>query len=535
MPKGNISLKDKTKMFFQLLYEDMKQNSDEYIRVYQCNNDYQKVDYFNNIDDLVDHTNNKYSKFNNTYFTLATTNNNGGKRGDLKYRYFLAFDFDKKDLGQDFTHKDVTNLFMQNRIYAHAIIDSGNGYHAYVLINKTDDLGKVEEVQQILAAKLNSDLNAIKSTQILRVPHTYNVKDQSDKKLVKTIHLANKNDKFKRYDINHLYNKYCNVDSIKVDDTKIKYTISNTNIPKCIVKMLEDGSNKGDRYKDLQNIVVALRIRNKTLNEIQQVCREWGLKSQYDDSLEYRVEHIYNNKLALELDCKECEHYSECYSRVMSDFEYSDDDIILTMSETIISKLKTSTRKGVRTMKANDLLVYSILKNNVGGLNIDEIIKELTYTKKKKIVNVALSEKTLRSALKNLVENGFVRIAKGSAKQGIKDVYIINEGKSKVELTYNISYSATYTCVKGLISTEELRLYNYMRYLHHKEQRENPTALRGNLFQINQVELAKVFGVTQGRISQMVENLVDEKILGVWYRQPSKNNGFAYNIYRLIY
>ena len=110
----------------------------------------------------------------------------------------------------------------------------------------------------------------------------------------------------------------------------------------------------------------------------------------------------------------------------MSDFEYSDGDVMLNVSETIAGKLKKNNRKGAKVMKANDLLVYAILKNNVGGLNIDEIMNELTYTKKKKVVNVALSEKTLRNALKSLAENGFIRIEKGNARAGIKDIYIVN-------------------------------------------------------------------------------------------------------------
>ena len=524
-----LTKKDKSKRFFELLYEGMEQNSNEYIRVYQSNSDFQKVDYYNNINDLIDYSNNLNADI---YFTLSTTNNQSGKRGDLLYRYFLAFDFDKKDLG-DINHKDITNLFIENKIYCHSIIESGNGYHTYVLINRTDDLDKVQEVEKALAIKLGADLNAIKSTQILRVPFTYNVKDINNKKLVKIIHLADKDSNFKRYDIDYLYKKYCNLDNTK--DTKTKYVLGNTNIPECMQKIILEGSKNGDRYKDLQNIVVALRIRNKSLNEILEVCREWASKSQYNDNLDYRVKHIYENKLSLELNCKECEHYSECYSKIMSDFEYSDGDVMLNVSETITGKLKKNNRKGAKVMKANDLLVYAILKNNVGGLNINEIMNELTYTKKKKVVNVALSEKTLRNALKSLAENGFIRIEKGNARAKIKDIYIVNDVKSKIDLMFNISYVAIYKCVKGLISTEELRLYSYMRYLHHKQQRENPKALRGNLFQINQSELAKDLGVTQQRISKMIENLVDEKVLGIWYRQSSNNNGFEYNIYRLIY
>lgn len=74
-----------------------------------------------------------------------------------------------------------------------------------------------------------------------------------------------------------------------------------------------------------------------------------------------------------------------------------------------------------------------------------------------------------------------------------------------------------------------------MRYLHNKQQRENNKSLKGNLFQINQVELAKELGVTQVRISQMIQQLLQEKLLSIWYRQPSKNNGFEYNVYRLNY
>ena len=50
-----------------------------------------------------------------------------------------------------------------------------------------------------------------------------------------------------------------------------------------------------------------------------------------------------------------------------------------------------------------------------------------------------------------------------------------------------------------------------MRYLNNKQQREQVKSLKGNLLRVNQDDLAKDLGVTQGRISQMIENLLDEK------------------------
>ena len=76
-----------------------------------------------------------------------------------------------------------------------------------------------------------------------------------------------------------------------------------------------------------------------------------------------------------------------------------------------------------------------------------------------------------------------------------------------------------------------------MRYIH-QEQKDKPGALKGNLFQINQEELSKIYygKLTkngQGHISEMINNLIECHILDIWERQTSKNNGFTYNIYRL--
>lgn len=534
MDKLDIQIQQKK--FFKVVYGDLvgdgnnlKENN--YIRIFQAKDDFSKIEFFNNIDDLVQYTTNKVYDIN-TYFTLSTTDGESGQEKDLLHRTVLAFDFDKKDLGQDFTYKDVLERFKSIGLWYHCLVDSGHGYHAYICIEPTTDLTKVAEVQKAMCEKLGADKNAIKSTQVLRVPYSYNVKDKP--KRVNIIKMYEK-DTIKRYSIDKLYNKYCNTRDKEADNRATQYTLNNTNIPKCIQDILNNGSPEGARYEDLQKIVVLLRQKNKPIGEIKAVCKEWANKSNYKDNIDYRIEHIYNNLNYVSMDCKECKHRQECFSIVVSDFQYSHDDKLITMNETHASKLKCSKRKGAKIMKSNDLLVYSILKCHDDGLTKDEIMQELTYTKKKQVKNVAMSDKTLREALKSLEDNGFIEIVKGNPRAGIPNIYKLKECTNKIELTYNVSYAAAYECIKGNISTEELRLYNYMRYRHHKEQRENPKALKGNLFQFNQVELAKELGLTQGRISQMINNLLEEKLLGIWYRQPSKNNGFEYYIYRLIY
>lgn len=521
----------KVKKFFKLIYRDIDITENEYIRVFQNNNlDYKKVSYYNNIDELVSYVTSKYTKFNNTYFTLATTDGEGGATENLKYRYCIAFDFDKKDYEEGFNYIDILNRFRDAKIHYHALVDSGNGYHVYVCIHKTSDLQKVEEVQKALCYKLGADKNAIKQTQILRVPYTFNIKNGH--KQVNIIYIEDRHSKlFKPYDINFLYDKNCNVKHEEVKKEQTSITINNTNIPECIKNILKNGSKEGDRYTDLQKIIVLLRQRNKSLEEIKKICEEWAKKSDFADNLAYRVDNIYNNLSYIKLECKECKYKKECYSVVLSDFEYSKNDKLIRFSDIELSKLNNKKKRG-KSMKSNDLLVYSILKLHNDGLTKEEITKELTYkSKRKKIVSVVLGDKTLRDALKNLQENGYIEV---STLAKNKKLYKIINSTSSADMQLIISFSATMECIKQSISTEEYMLYCYMRYLHHKEQQKG-TKLKGNLFQVNQTELAEHFGVSQGRISQMINNLLDEKLLSIWYRQTSQNNGYKYNIYRLNY
>lgn len=521
----------KQKKFFKTVFDtevgEMGNLKDgQYIRLFQAKEGFSKVEFFNNIDDVVNYVSGNKIYNINTYFNLSLTNEAGGTKEDMKTRLVLGFDFDREE-GQDLSHIDIINRFKAIGLWYHILIDSGYGYHAYICIEPTQDIEKVVKVTEQIGKYLGADEKAMLSTQILRVPYSFNTKYGKHKQ-VNIINMYDI-DTIKRYNIDKLYNRFCGNEKDKQEGTGDKitqFTIASTNIPYCIEKIIVEGSNEGTRYEDLQKIVVTLRNRNKSLNEIKAISKEWAYKSNYKDNLDYRVEHIFNNLKYVKLDCKGCKHYKECFDKVESDFNYPDDFSILEMTESNTRYLKASNRKGAKVMEGNDILVYGILKNHTDGLYRAEIEKELTYKKK-----VCLSNKTLTKALNNLEDNGFIAVDIIERKK----FYRVKDIRSKIELTYNISYAATYEAVKGNISTEELRLYNYMRYLHNKQQREDSKALKGNLFQFNQSDLAKDMGVTQGRISQMINNLLDEKLLSIWYRQPSQNNGFDYYIYRLNY
>lgn len=534
-----IDRKFEIKKFFMRMYRDAlvsgnNLKEDEYFRVLRVKTDkktretYNKVNFFKNIDDLVEFCTSKQCTGWNTYFSINTTDGTSGQTESLKKAYVLGFDFDKKDYHKGFNHKDILNKFREIKVKYNTLVDSGHGYHVYVCIEETDNLTKVNEVTKAIATAIGSDINACKITQILRPPCTYNVKEDN-RKLVKTIFLEEEKN-CRRYTIEDLHLRFCNKkEEVEKSNVNTKYVIEHNNLKPCIEEILQKGSKAHCNNTDLQKIVIELRHKNKSIGHIKSVVEEWNSKNEISwssNELYYQVENMYNNLFTTDFGCSNCKKKANCRSICLSDFEYSENDVLLNISETDMKHLKKSNRKGVKVMDGNDLVIFSVLKNHSDGLLREDIIAELTYREE-----CLFSKNTLTKSLKNLEQNNFITVE----TVGKFKLYKIKETKSKVELKYLISYGATYECIKSNISTEELRLYNYIRYVHHREQRENPKALRGNLFQMSQKDIAKEFGVTQQRISQMIDNLLREKIISPYYRAKSKNNSFDYYVYRLNY
>lgn len=532
----NIDRMYKLKQFIMELYKPCigignNLQNDEYITIFQYNRDFKKIDHYKNVDDLVTFGIRKNNLYYNTYFNIATTDGQARSSENIKKAYCIALDFDEKDLKEKCNIEYIQAKFKEIGLYYNAIVSSGNGFHYYIFLEPTTDIDLVVEVTKKLASLLGADTKATLPTQILRLPYTYNIKEESNKKLVKLVYLDNE---ARRKNINQLAKRFLLKAGI-CNSKNIEYTINSTNIPSCIVKLLQNGSLEGSRNTDLQKIVISLRLRNKSLETVLNVTNEWNNRNTNklnQNELEYQTEYIYENVKYTDLGCTECESKDNCWNRTVSQFDFPSDYELLTMAETTTKYLKKSNRKGIKQMNGNQILIYSVLKCHADGLYKDEIIKEMTYKDKKlKKTTVTLSDKTLRNTLKELEENKLITVE----MVGQKKLYKVKETRNKIELTYNISFAAAYECIKNNITTDELRLYNYMRYLHNKEQRENSKALKGNILQVNQTDLAKALGVTQQRISKMIESLLNEKIISIWYRGQSKNNGFEYYVYRLNY
>lgn len=521
------------KKFLKIIFNNFEFNDNEYVRILQLNdkNNYKKVSYFSDVDDLIKFTTSKYTKFNNTFFNLSTTTKKSGDDENLVKRYVLAFDFDKKDYDYNFTHKHVIEKFKELKLWYHAIVDSGNGYHVYIAIEETSDLDKVNEVQKAIAKLLECDMNATLKTQILRVPYSFNMKHDKAKE-VKIISQFDKKT-IKKYDINILHKKYCS--EFRKSDNDVVLNL-NSSYPQCVQKALKFGSNVGFRNRDLFNIVVALKHKKQNLSQVKFAIWEWDKLNkeplQVNVDLEEEVERIYNNYNGYICNSCEVETKENCKSYIVSDFnleQYKEN--IINVQHKVARQCRNSARKGVNVMNGNELFIYNVLVNNQNfeDLTIDMIIERITCRKTKKC---ALSLKSVRNALKSLEDKGFITITKGAKKLGIKDIYKINEKKVTIENSFRMSYMVNILVIKGDITTSELRVYTHMRYLHNEDVKKGK-AQQGNIFVRSLDDLAKSLDDDKANVSRYVESLWENMLLDRRSVQSKENASIFYYEYKL--
>lgn len=519
-------------MFLRELYKpllvDYEGNLQEgnYIKLEKYTREVLKVqEYYKNINELSISAKNK-SLYYNTFYSLATNNGNSKSNEDSIYKTCLAWDFDKKDY-DSLTVENIVHKFRDVGLYYNAIIDSGHGYHVYKFIEPTQDIALVNKVNKHIARLVGADENF--TGQVLRVPTTHNIKDSKDIKPVNIVYLDTN---VKRKSIETLAKRYimkCN------ENINISYEMNKNRVPKCIETILTEGSNKGNRNEDLKKIVISLRNAGKTLTQVKVLAKEWNnlnMPSMALNELEYQVGYMYDKLKITELNCKECKYSKECFGAVYSQFENEDKQLI-QYSENMCKKSKRN-KKGVSKMNGNQLLVIGILKCYFDGLTQEQLLEKLKFefeNKKIKANNIAMSKPTLIKTLKELEENKYISYEVVNRKR----VYTLAKERVKEEFKFVVNYAIVDHCIQGFITTTELELYCFMRYLHNEQQRLGLSNQKGNLFKITQEELSKKIGIDQGNVSRYIDNLIKSGAMDIWHRGKLENSPCWYNIYRLNY
>ena len=514
--------------FMKNVFPTLQEN--EFITIVRINDNKTEEVRCKSIDEVNNYCVRKDKYFHNSYFSLATTDNMGRATSNLKSRACLCWDFDKKTLGEDFNVKDILHLFKSIRLYYHAIVDTGHGYHVYIFTERTTDLDAVEAVQKAVAVRLGADTKATLKTQLMRLPGTVNIKN-NNKLPVKIVYLAD-DERIKRLPISHYQSNYV-TERYKTNNTNISWVMRDNFTPKCVKDILEHGSEVGERNADLQVLVVALKRLGKSEAEIRAVVSEWLENTEKMDDLDYQLHYMYKNLYNGILNCKDCPHRKECYV-----VENAGENVVpegypmLAIPNRDVKLIANSRRKrkGVKFMNGNMIVVYTVLMNHKKGLYRNELVEELSYRKRDDDeLKCCFSDNTITKTLNELHVNGFIDITTEGRRKFIK----LKSNRVSEDLKIRISYASTYECIKGDITPTELELYCYMKYLNKITPRKRGEA--ENALTVTQEELARDLGVSQQHISEMIKNLLGRKLLSINYRGRNRSGTYMYNSYLLNY
>lgn len=139
--------------------------------------------FYSTIDALVDEVKLEHNKPNRAWFfgVCPRSEKGNGTKGSIRAIRTLWADLDGKDYPGG--KPDALDRLRKFEITPSAVVDSGNGYHAYWLLTSPIHIGSPESIETLektnrtLAAVLGADLASCDLARVLRLPNTSNWKN----------------------------------------------------------------------------------------------------------------------------------------------------------------------------------------------------------------------------------------------------------------------------------------------------------------------------------------------------------------------
>jgi hypothetical protein len=466
----------------------------------------------------------KYRHHWNLFITLSTVKdtNDGlsGKTSNMLRRQVLFVDFDKKDYPQftdikDFTAHVKSKLPM---LFNHAIIDSANGYHFYYAIKTSKDTARIVKVNKFIAQVLGADLNAVKPTQIARIPMSLNLKGDEPKPVSVVVNTVG-TPQFKPYTLKNLEKS---LEYAKIN-MEIDYELKSRPAPEfadnirhycCIESMLTNGAIKGERNFCLGRITKHLQMHGYLEHKALQVILDWNQQCdppKSDAEVEKDFKAFWNSNYVL-TGCnfsdvrkqailnKYCDR-ENCNSIVLGELLVPGEDCYEMNNKLLEDRV-------MRKLRGNHYLILSTLHLYSEGITLKQIKEYITPVESAK---PCLDDKTLRIILLDLIDYKFINKDKGI--YSLKE--IANHGLGFTRLNYLIN--------ERLIE-KKIKQQEYLVYI----------ALNRNLQQRRSMtydDLAYELDMDRGNLCRYVKSLHKKRCIKIDNMYNEK--GIRCNIYKI--
>ena len=495
----------------------------------------------------------KYRYTHDVYNQLATNRGQeSGNANSQRLRRILFLDFDKKDYPNFHDAHDFTAMIKSKipKLYFHACINSGHGFHFYISVKA--NAGEFKELiglNKELVSFLEADVKAASITQISRPPCTYNHKlsdgtydyEHKEKwtfiKVVANSYMVGS--QFKSYDLPYIrklikYRKEEQETQEILDKVGWRYeTLNEYPCYLCIRKVLNEGIEKGQRNFWHGRIVKLLQMEGYQESKIYSICQEWNSRCRPPKS-EKEIED--DTKQFLEKDYKLLGCYDSIKDSVERKFvELQCDKVYcgtyhngakISLEEANPARIDKSilNNKHLQTMTGNEYLIITILdvyKDSFGrrGFRVKNL-KELLYSsiQKKPCINDRLLKKTLL----HLCEKDWIVITPDK-KKTIFDESKITLNKRLKE--FRKGYIEFYFSIANALIDGKINQIHYLVFI----------ALLRNLSDgksVTYTQLADDLSMDEHNIGKYIRKLQKERCLIVTKDYNEKGNEF--NRYKII-
>lgn len=514
------------------------------------------IRYVNNFDDYKNFVF-KYRYTHDVYNQIATNRNN--KDGTIKSqrcRKVLYLDFDKKDYPELKSAMDCTAMIKEKlpKLFLHACISSGHGFHYYISIQHTCNINDVATINKELVSILGADIKAASPTQISRPPCTYNHKledgsyDYANREkwqYVKVItnryRIGNQFREYKLTYISKLIKYYRqSQENIKIlERQRWDYeTLKEYPCYLCVRKMMNEGADKGQRNFWHGRIVKMLQMEGYQESKIYSLCQEYNRKC-FPPKAEKIIEDDTKKFLTEDyklLGCYESFNIDDpkrkfvelqC-DKVYCGTYHNGAKISISKGQAARLNKKILTKKHFRETKGHEFLIVTLLevyKNSYGrrGFRVKNL-QELLYSSIQK--RNCIGEKRLKELLNGLQEKKYIEITPDK-----KNPDEFNESKLKLSRRlrdFQKGYIEFYFSVANALIDGKISQTDYIIYI----------ALVNNLQDNRKVtydELADTIGLdelTPNEIGKHIRKLSKERCLIIEKQYTDK--GYEWNKYKFI-
>ena len=504
---------------------NLKLDDGEYIRIYGQDGERSFNHYVRTKEEIKEEIR-KYAHIYNMFIGLGTVTGESGKAENIRARKVLMLDFDRKDYPELQTVHDFTALAKsQTGLFVHMIVDSGHGFHLYYAINRCVDAERVAAANKALAEITGADVKAALTTQLVRIPTTYNLKNKDDKKPVNIVNneWERKPDKFRAFNLMRiegiieriLRNKKNLEAASPLPSQKYDKIISYH----CIERMICEGVEEGERNFALGRITKYLQQKQgytfenalRTVQEWNRKCRppkppiivEADFKSYWDGDY-----MLLGCALENETDQAILNRYCDIY-KCNSVFQKTDN--IEIQAEEMLMDNNILRNRVIQNLTGFHLLILSVLDFVKKPVKKKELVERLTARKTKKC---CISDNTLRKVLKDLIEKEYIIYDEWH------DTYAINHKSYKPTYT-KYSYSASIQLINRIITPKEYLVYLVL--VRNLQQNKNVTY----------ETLAADMKTSETNMTKYIVGLHDAGLINVTKQRNER--GLPYNVYSILY